>query len=444
MLAAIVLCAAAFAGCDRLAPIPVAGPAPAAKAPVGPVAVALVRPERRSLAHTVELPGTVQAFEETQLIAKVSGFVRAVHADIGQRVSGPRGDQLGQALVELAVPELLEEGKHKQALVALAVAEVVQSRKALAAAEAGIAAAQASVGEAKAGVARAQALYDRWSSESARMTGLAQGGVVDAQTRDETTNQLRAADANRQEARAHVGSAEAAVRKAEAERDRATADIAAAEAKHEVAKADARRLDALLGYATIRAPYDGVVTRRKVNTGDLLQAGRTEGVLTVARIDPVRAVVEVPEAESGLVRDGTSVRLTFASLRLPELKSAVTRSSWALETGARTLRVEIDVPNADGRYRVGAYFTAKVDTKLPEAWTLPVAAVVKKGNAMACYAVENGKAVAVPVEVGRSDGQFVEVRRRQLAGTWGDVTGTETVASNAAGLSDGATVATRP
>lgn len=429
-------------GCDRLAPAP--GPAPAAKAPAGPAAVTLVRPERRSLTRTVELPGTVQAFEETQLVAKVPGFVRAVHADIGQRVSGPRPNVPGQALVELAVPELEEEAKHKQALVAQAAAEVVQSRKALVAAEAGVAAAQAAVSEAKAGVARAQALYDRWSSESARMTGLAQGGVVDAQTRDETANQLRAADATRQEARAKVGTAEAAVRKAEAERDRAAADITAAEAKHEVAKADARRLDALLGYATIRAPYDGVVTRRRVNTGDLLQAGRTEGVLTVARLDPVRAVVEVPEAESVLVRDGTPVRLTFPSLRLPEVKSAVTRSSWALETGARTLRTEIDVPSADGRYRVGAYFTAKIDAKLPEAWTLPAAAVVKKGDAMVCFAVESGKAMAVPVEVGRTDGQFVEVRRRQIAGAWGEVTGAENVASKAAGLGDGMAVTTGP
>ena len=101
---------------------------------------------------------------------------------------------------------------------------------------------------------RAQALYDRWQSEVTRIAELVQSGVIDVQTRDETQNQFKAAEAARNEATAKVASAEAAVTKAEADRDKAAADVDAAEARLEVAKAEVGRLAALLGYTKITRP----------------------------------------------------------------------------------------------------------------------------------------------------------------------------------------------
>jgi len=434
------------AGCNRTAAPPAGGGANTTTAP----AVTVVKPERRAVKRVVEQPGAVQPYEETSLHARLPGFVKAVGADptrpganqqidIGNRVTA------GQLLAEIAMPEVEQEAKQKAALVKQAEAEVTQSRKALAASDAGVASAQAQVAEARAGMGRAQALYDRWQSEVTRISGLVQGGVIDSQTRDETQNQFRAAEATRTEVAAKVTTAEAGVRKAQADKDKAVADVTAAEARLEVAKADVGRLAALLGYARITAPFDGVVTHRAVNTGDFLSAD-TQGVFRVARVDPVRVVVRVPEADAGLIRDGLPVRIIVQALDGPELTGTVARTSWSLEPGSRTLRAEIDLPNKDGRVRPGMYVYARVTAELPEAWAVPAAAVGKADDESVVYLAENGKAVRVAVQVVRGDGQFTQVRayRKPGAADWTAFTGAEAVAMPAAVLTDGQTIPAAP
>lgn len=436
--------AALFAGsfgCTQKAPT-------AAPAPAGP-AITVVHPERRAVNRVVEQPGAVVPCEETRLFAKFPAFVKAIgpdttksggdrRIDIGSRVTA------GQLLAELAVPEVEQEAKQKAALVKQSEAEVEQAKKALAAADAGVAAAQAQVAEAQAGMSRAQALYDRWQSEVTRMAGLVRGGVIDSQSKDETTNQFKAAEATRNEVAAKVTSVEAGVRKSQADRAKAVADVAAYEARLEVAKAEVGRLAALLGYARITAPFDGVVTHRAINTGDFLSAPGKDGVFSVARLDPVRVVVRVPEADAGLVAEGLPVSLTVQALRGPELAGTISRTSWSLEPGSRTLRAEVDLPNADGRLRPGMYVYARITAALPEAWAVPAAAVGKAGDDAVLYLVEGGKAVRTPVQLLRGDGQFTQVIRFRKPGAaeWTEIDGSLTVATPAAALTDGQPVQT--
>jgi RND family efflux transporter MFP subunit len=414
-----------------------------------PPALTTVQPQKKSVRRVVEQPGTIQADEETQLFAKVSGYVAKVLVDIGQEVKGPQFDkdgkplQSGTLLAEVAVPELVEEAREKSALVRKAEAEVEQARKALVAAEAGVKSAEALATEAKAGLTRAQAQYDRWESEYSRVAGLVKGGVIDAQTRDETHNQFRASQATRDEALARITSTKAAVARAEADRDKADADVSAALAKVEVAKADAARLQAMLGYTKITAPYDGIVTRRHINTGDLLNANSAkEGIFSVARIDPVRAVVEVPEVDAGFVRNGLPAKVAIGSADGPERSGTVSRTSWALEPGSRTLRVEIDLPNQDRALSPGTYILARMTAELPAAWALPASAVVRLGDGYVGYRVVDGKALRTPVQVLRGDGQFTQVSKWQKPGTneWTDFTGDEKVVVQGANVSDGQAV----
>jgi multidrug resistance efflux pump len=347
-----------------------------------------------------------------------------------------------QVLVELAVPELEEEYKQKEALVRQVEAEVVQSKKALAATEAGVTSAKAMVAEAKAGLTRAQALSARWESESARVEKLVTGGVIDTQTRDETLNQFKAAEATRAEATAKVATADAAVAKAEADRDKAIADVVAVGAKLDVAKADARRVDALRGYTRVKAPFDGVVTRRAVGTGDYVTADGKRGLFAVAKIDPVRVVVNVPEADAGLVGVGQDVRVTLPATVGLSATGKVVRTSWALEPGSRTLRTEVDLPNADGKLRPGMYVSAKLTVELPAEWAVPVAAVGKINDEPVLYLIEGGKAVRVVAQPHRGDAQFTQVRRykRPGAADWTDLTGTESFASPASSVTNGQAV----
>lgn len=430
-------------GCNSSSPAP-GGPAAAGSG------VTVVHPERRAVRRVVEQPGATQADEETRLFAKVPGYVGRVAVDIGQTVRGPKRApdgtvvEPGEVLAELAVPELEEEHKQKVAAVRQAAAGVEQAQKALAASEAAVASADAMAVETRAGVARARAQFTRWESESERIAKMVKDRVIDVQSGDEALNQFRAAQAARDEAEARVASAEAAVRKARADRDKAAADVTAAGASLDVARADARRVEALLGYTKIRAPYDGVVTRRAVNTGDYLPGtGLKDGVFSVARTDPIRAVVRVPEADAGLVREGSPVHVRLPVLGGGELTGKVARTSWSLEPGSRTLRAEVDLPNPDGRIRPGMYLTARITADLPEAWAVPTPAVARVGDDLVIYLVENGKAVRTPVEIVRGDGQFTQIRRYRKPGApgWTEVTGSEAVATPAATLNDGQTVA---
>jgi len=429
------------AGCDRKVAPPAAGGAAAAPQ------VSVVKPGMRPVKRVVEQPGTVTAFEETALHANLTGYVDALEEDPDKNDRPPHDRFIdidsrvkkGQVLARLAVPELDEEFKQKESLVKQAAAEVVQAEKAHAAAEAGVASATATVAEAEAGVERAQALYDRWQSEVARIEKFVADGVDVRQTLDETRNQFKAAGAARKEAVARVASANAAVRKAEADRDKATADVEATKARVEVAKAEVGRVAALRGYKEIKAPFDGVVTRRSVSRGDFVKAGDKTVLFSVARTDPVRVVVHVPEADAGLVALGQEVRLALQGSAGPGEAGKVARTSWSLEPGSRTLRTEIDVPNPKGQVRPGAYAYARLTAELPAAWSVPAAAIGKLNDEPVIYLVEGGKAVRAGVQLLRGDGQFTQLRRYKKPGAtdWTDVTGSESLVTPAAAVTDG-------
>ncbi len=407
-----------------------------------PTTVSVIHPQRKVLKRVVEQPGTIQAYEETLLFARVPGYVRLFHDhegrilhDIGRKIRGPKYDpsgkevvEAGEILAEIVVPELEQRTKLKEAMVRQAEADVEQAQKAVASAEANLATSDAMVVEAK-------ALKDRWESESRRFTSLAKTGTIDDQSREETLNQFKASAAR-------VVSTEAAVRKAKADRDKALADVRSMQARVDVAKADTLEAEAMLGYAKIRAPFDGVVTVLKVKNGAFVQptGGPNDWLFKVARLDPVRVVIDVPEADAELVKEKAEVKLTIQSLSGPSLSGTVARTSWALEPGSRTLRTEIDLPNKDGRLRPGMYVYAQIINELPEGWTLPTSALAKQGNSTVCFLVEGSKAVRTAVQIGRGDGQFIQVLKRQQSGspsTWEDLMGNETIAVRAAGLTDG-------
>jgi multidrug resistance efflux pump len=409
--------------------------------------VSVVKLEMRPVKRVVEQPGTVQAFEETALFARLTGYVGTLADDPDKKAHPPhdrridRGSRVkkGQLLAELSVPDLGEELKQKEALVRQAAAEVVQAEKSRLSADAAVAVAVEMVTEAEAGVSRAEALYTRWQSEANRIAGLVKGGVIDVQTRDETQNQFKAAEAARNEATARVGSARAEVKRAEANRDKAGADVDAAKARLDVARANVGEVNARLGYLKIIAPFDGVVTRRAVNTGDLVSAAEKQPLFSVARTDPVRVVVQVPEADAGLVAEGQDVRVVVPGVPGMTTAGKVSRTSWSLEPGSRTLWTEVDLPNEKGLVRPGMYVTTRLSVELPAGWAAPAAAVGKVGEESVVYLAEGGKAVRVSVQLGRGDGQYTQVRRYKRPGAtdWTDVTGSESVVTNAAVVTDG-------
>jgi len=418
---AVLLSAAGLlcAGCGRTS---TAGPVPAPAAP--PVAapahatVTAVKPERKTVRRAIAQPGQIEANQQTAVYAKVAGFVDAVLRDRGDEV------EMGQTLAVVAVPEMDEELAQKEALVAQARAELERAQKTVAAADARL--------------ALADALLERWKAESERLQKLIKGKGVEQQTLDETRYQLEAARAGRDEGLAN--------------RDRGQADVRVAQARLQVAQAERRRLEALVDYAIIKAPFAGVVNRRNISKGDFVQpiaGSRGEPLFVILDMDPVRIFVDVAESDAVWVAKGTPARVRVPAWPGREFEAKVERSAWGLDPRSRTLRVEIDVPNPRGELRSGMYAYATILVEHPRTWTVPASSIVTQGDQAFLYRVENGKAVRTAVEVGLREGPVVEVLRKQVKlpqeTVWEEFTGREEiVTTQAATLTDGQTVSVNP
>jgi multidrug efflux pump subunit AcrA (membrane-fusion protein) len=396
--------------------------------PVGPL-------EKRSLTRIVEQPGRIEPFAQTPLLVRIAGYVKAVHADIGDRVKS------GQVLAELDVPEMEEELKQKHALVAQANAEVQQAEKLVAAAEANVLLAAAAIAEAAAARKRVLANYERWKSEVARVNSLVERKIIDEQTRDETLNQFRAAEAMREEVEAKVRSAEASKVESEAKRDKAIADVAVAKGKAGVATADEGRMNAMLRYAQIKAPFDGIVTARNVDIGHYLQPGKDAPLFVVTMQDPVRVFVDVREVDAPAIADKCPASVRVQGLYGRDFSGCVTRSSWSLDTKTRTLRTQIDLPNSDGALRPGMYAYGSITVTPPPTWTLPAAAIVKTADGHAAFIVRDGKATRIAVQIGYSTPTQIEILKCQSESGWTEPSDAERYILKAAGVVEGQSVA---
>jgi RND family efflux transporter MFP subunit len=387
-------------------------------------------PEKRSLTRMVEQPGHIEPFAQTPLLVRISGYVKTVQADIGDRVKA------GQVLAELDVPELVEELNQKVALVAQAKSEITQAEKLLAVAEKNVQSAAAAVTEAMAARKRSTANYDRWKSETARVEALVARKIIDEQTRDETLNQFRSAEAMRDEVEAKVHLTEAAQAESEAKRDKSHADVAVAKSKANVAAAEESRVRAMVGYAKIVAPFDGIVTFRNVDVGHFLQPGKDAPIFVVTRWDKVRVFVDVPEADAAAITDDAKATVRVQVLRGREFPGTVTRTAWALDGKSHTLRTEIDLANGDGMLRPGMYAYATITISPPAMWTLPAGAIVKTADGAAAFLVKDGKATRVAVQTGFANATHVEILKWHSPQGWIELTGGERFVLKAAGVAD--------
>ena len=403
-----------------------------------------VKAVRKLLTRRTEQPGQIEPFAETAVFAKVTGYVERVLVDIGDHVEGPRFTnnnmlvKAGQPLAVLSVPELDQELNQKLALVQQAQAEVEQAAALIAVAIAMKESADSLVQEAQAAKARSEANYQRWKSESERVTALVEKKAVTEKLADETLQQFKSADAARGETAAHIQSAKSKLSESQAQIDKAKADHKTALAKHLVAEADLGRVRALIQYKTLAAPFDGVVTVRNVNPGHLAHASQGGGgipLFNIVQAHKVRVFLDVPESDAVLVEQTREATIRVPALSGETFKGTVTRTSWTLNAETRTLKVEIDIPNADGRLRPGMY--AYVDLLISEkknALVLPKSAVLAGEGGASCLAVDgSGKVVRHAIQTGLKAGNEVEV----LAG----LTGQEDVISvNPAAFQEGQTV----
>lgn len=181
-----------------------------------------------------------------------------------------------------------------------------------------------------------------------------------------------------------------------------------ARARFEVARASFEQSETMLRYATITAPFAGVVTQRFVDAGALTQAGTS--IVTLMDFSKVRLQVAVPESEASRVAVGQPVAVVTENLPGMQFEGKVARFTYALDTASRTMMAEVSLDNPQLALRPGMLVTAKLGIEHKDSATImpTEALVMEKANAFA-YVLDGDKAAKRPIKIGFNDGKHVEV-----------------------------------
>jgi len=340
---------------------------------------------------TLTLPGQTEAFTAASISARATGYIADRQVDIGSRV------HKGDLLLRIAAPDL-------DAQLAQAQAQLAQFNAALAQAQAQLQSAQANT--KLAGIT------------SFRTGTLAKQGWETLQNADNASSNLATTAAS-------VSGAEAGIA------------VAAANIKQQQATVD--RLTSLTSFEQVLAPFDGVVTARNVDTGDLVTANPSGGtpLFSMVQDDLLRVAVNVPQSGAVGVQPGLQAHITVPEMPDRSFAGQVARSSVALSAASRTLSTEVDVPNPEHVLRAGMFVSVSFDVpRQHPALIVPGEALVFNQSGAQVAVVQSGDTVhLMNVTIGRDFGTTVEVS--------GGVAGGDRVVLNApADLTDGAKVKT--
>ena len=327
--------------------------------------VEVVRPRRVTVAQRLQTNATLEAFEMADLFAKVTGYLSDVRVDIGDHVKA------GQVLAVIDIPELEDQLAEDEAQLASKQSALV--------------------------TARLQVDHDRANRALQDITlkrneVLLKDQWVPAQMVDQNSADDAVARAN--------------VRIAKANRTLATRQI-------DLAAATVERTKALLSYTQIVAPFDGVVARRLVNRGDLVQPPTgtlMKPLFTVQRIDTIRVFCDVPENDVPYLHVGDPAIVKPSGFDGTPFIGKVTRFSLRLDPETRNMPTEIDLPNPDERLYPGMYATVSLEmNRHPDALTVPAAAVGSDGDGSFVDTITDNRITRLAIKTGLTDNGRIEV-----------------------------------
>jgi RND family efflux transporter MFP subunit len=397
-----------------------------------PATVEYVLPQKGGIARTSTQPGSVLSFESVDLYAGVPGYLRQQSVDIGDRV------RQGQILAVVDVPDLEKQVQHNAAVVEQARSHVAQMKAKLASAQADAEAARAAVPHAEALLRSksAELLYRRQQLD--RMKELASSRSIEDKLVDEYTSHRDAVREAEVAAKEAVNSAKANVKAVEAKVVAAEADIHVAEAEVKVAQAELEKSQIMVGFATIPAPFDGVVTKRNFFARDYVRSANESGALplfNVQKTDLLRVVVQIPDRDVPYCAPGKPAFIEADALPGQKFEGKVSRISQSEDPQTRLMHVEIDLPNPKGKLYQGMFVHATIVLdQNPGIFSLPSECLARKSEdgKAAVFVVRDGHAHRVPVRTGGDNGVQVEI----LSGIKAD----DKVILHPGGLSDGASV----
>jgi RND family efflux transporter MFP subunit len=333
--------------------------------------VEVVEVRRDGSRSEIELPGSIQPIAEAPILARADGYIKRRLTDIGDRVKA------GQPLAEIEAPEMEEQ--------------IRQARAALQQAQAGVNQANANLKKGQSDTELSRVTAQRYASLMTR-------GVVAKQDNDRYQAEYQSAVAGVQALQEAVSFARS--------------NVAAAEAA-------LARLERMQSYLTVKAPFDGVITLRNVDSGALVNTGSTL-LFRIAQNGTLRTYVNVPQSHASSVKSGQTAQVSVSNLPGREFAGTVVRTANALDPASRTLLVEIHVPNPDGALLPGMYARVELmSARTGAPLLIPSEALIVRGEGASVAVVRPDQMVHVQkIEVGRDYGDRLEVMSGLREGEW--------------------------
>jgi RND family efflux transporter MFP subunit len=357
------------------------------------------------------------AAQQQQIVPLISGTIKEVLVDIGDRV------KKGQTVIVLDAPLMAKEWEQATSAFEMAQAEEQEAEARVVTAVAEVEAAEAlrKVREGEKDAAAAtqierQRLWEGMQEQSRRQPGSV------------SRNDVESAKAKVEVAKAQIKAAEAAIAAAQADIKIKQGKLAHAKAASKAASAATRSAHAVRekariqeSFTQIKAAFDGVVTRRTADPGNFVQVSDSRlltPLLTLQSTDRLHVVTQVLAQDAPFVGRGDPVDLTLGALPGVRLSAQkIARFSPTINASNRTMTVEIDVPNSDGRLMPGMYGSVTIHFKkrLTTALVVPQSCLLvgRPGEvpsyANAVYIVRDGKAYQTRVKVAAEDGKNAEI-----------------------------------
>jgi RND family efflux transporter MFP subunit len=340
------------------------------------------------------IPGNISAIQFATIYARVDGYLKSRMVDIGDKV------KTGQLLAEIETPTIDAELAQAKADLAEAKAQLVANQAKLKQAQAQDVSAQAEVQKAKADESYTEVTAHRWENMAGR-------GAVTLQSRDEKVRAYKAQTAQVQATEAQKLSADQNVEAAKSEVDVAQSQV-------EAKKASVQRVQANQSFKFVRAPFDGVITLRKVDPGALITAGSQSSNLELfqlAKIEHLRTYVNVPQTVARYLQAGQKAVVQVPEFPERNFEGVVTNVAGGLDPTTRTRQTEIHIENLDHTLLPGMYCQVKITIARPESWVrIPGPALVPLDDGMNVVVVHDNKAHFQKVAIGRDFGDEVEIK----------------------------------
>jgi RND family efflux transporter MFP subunit len=337
------------------------------ESPVTHPVVTTIRPKAGEPTSALLLPGNIEPLYSAAVYARTEGYLERRNVDIGSKVKA------GQVLAVISSPEVDQQ--------------LLQARATLAQSEASLQQARATLEQAK-----ANAELTRLTME--RDLPLGQQHAISQQIVDEAVqaNNARVAD---------VVAAEA--------------NIAAAQANVTANRANVARLLQMQTFEHVVAPFDGVITARNVERGDLVSTGSAAAgkpLFNIAQSGTLRIQIDVPQSEAVNIQDGQKASIDVKERLGREYSGTVVRSAGSLDRAARTMLTEVQIDNRDGSLLPGMYAQVKFTLSEPRtSLIIPTSSLVIDHSGMHVVTVQDNKVRFVPVVIGKDMGTQVEILR---------------------------------